>query len=67
MDELSLMLLLLSFQLGLGFAIAESKLPTDENVAKLFYKCKDFVVASCQGEVWLEKIDDICQVNFITE
>ncbi|CAO2833578.1 unnamed protein product [Amaranthus hypochondriacus] len=48
--------------LGLGFAIAEAKLPTDENVAKLFYECKDFVVASCQGEAWFEKIDDIWQV-----
>lgn len=48
----------------MGFAIAEAKLPTDENVAKLFYECKDFVVASCQGEAWFEKIDDIWQVIF---
>ncbi|KAL2944726.1 Rab3 GTPase-activating protein catalytic subunit [Bienertia sinuspersici] len=48
--------------LGLGFVIAEAKLSTDENVAKLFYECKDFVVASCQGDAWIEKLDDICQV-----
>lgn len=48
--------------LGLGLVIAEAKVSTDENVAKLFYECKDFVVASCQGDAWMEKIDDICQV-----
>lgn len=48
--------------LGLGFVIAESKLSTDDNAAKLFYECKDYVVASCQGEAWMEKMDDLCQV-----
>lgn len=45
--------------------IAEDKVSTDENVAKLFYECKDFVVASCQGDAWMEKIDDICQVHLL--
>ncbi|XP_021755725.1 uncharacterized protein LOC110720935 [Chenopodium quinoa] len=48
--------------LGLGFVLAEAKLSTDENVAKLFSECKEFVVASFQGDAWMEKIDDICQV-----
>lgn len=48
--------------LGLGFVIAEAKLSTDENMGKLFYECKEYVVASCQGEAWIEKIDDLCQV-----
>ncbi|CAO2835931.1 unnamed protein product [Amaranthus hypochondriacus] len=48
--------------LGLGFVIAEAKLSADENVVKLFYECKDFVIATWQSEAWMEKIDDICQV-----
>ncbi|KAH9606317.1 hypothetical protein KSS87_000232 [Heliosperma pusillum] len=48
--------------LGLGFVIAETKLSTDESILKLFYECKDFVVASYQGDAWIEKIDDLCQV-----
>ncbi|XP_021852729.1 uncharacterized protein [Spinacia oleracea] len=48
--------------LGFGFMIAESKLSTDDNVAKLFSECKDFVVASFHGDAWIDKIDDICQV-----
>lgn len=46
--------------------IAESKLSTDDNVAKLFSECKDFVVASFHGDAWIDKIDDICQVHLPT-
>ncbi|KAE8726875.1 hypothetical protein F3Y22_tig00005974pilonHSYRG00325 [Hibiscus syriacus] len=38
--------------LGLGFVSAEDKLPADENLSKLFYKCQGFVVATCQRNVW---------------
>ncbi|KAK9689239.1 hypothetical protein RND81_09G045600 [Saponaria officinalis] len=48
--------------LGLGFVIAEANLSTDDTFLKLFYECKDFVAAAYQGEAWIEKIDDICQV-----
>lgn len=46
--------------------IAEAKLSADENVVKLFYECKDFVIATWQSEAWLEKIDDICQVQILS-
>ncbi|KAJ0046143.1 hypothetical protein Pint_04100 [Pistacia integerrima] len=48
--------------LGLGFVIAEARLSPDDNLSKLVHECKDYVVASCQGSSWSEKIDDICQV-----
>ncbi|GAB2277769.1 hypothetical protein Dimus_012473 [Dionaea muscipula] len=48
--------------LGLGFVIAESVVPKDDNISKLFSECKDYVVATCQGGSWSEKLDDICQV-----
>lgn len=48
--------------LGLGFVIAEAVLSTNHNLAKLFYECKDYIVATCQGSIWNEKVDDLCQV-----
>jgi len=42
--------------------IAEAKLSNDEHMGKLFYECKDYAVALCQGEAWKDKIDDLCQV-----
>ncbi|XP_023521287.1 rab3 GTPase-activating protein catalytic subunit-like isoform X1 [Cucurbita pepo subsp. pepo] len=48
--------------LGLGFVMAEAKLAEDNNLSKLFYECKDYVVATCQGSSWNNKVDDICQV-----
>ncbi|KAJ4725116.1 Rab3 GTPase-activating protein catalytic subunit [Melia azedarach] len=48
--------------LGLGMVLADARLSTDDNLSKLFYECKDYVVATCQGSAWSEKVDDICQV-----
>ena len=45
--------------------MAESMLSTNNNLSKLFYECKDYVVATCQGRFWSEKVDDLCQVGFI--
>ncbi|KAK3025563.1 hypothetical protein RJ639_041041, partial [Escallonia herrerae] len=47
--------------LGSGFVIAEATLSTNSNLSKLFYECKDYTVATCQG-IWVDRIDDICQV-----
>ncbi|XP_050368540.1 uncharacterized protein LOC126786684 [Argentina anserina] len=48
--------------LGLGFEIAEDKLSTNSDFSKLFFECKDFVVSTCQGKMWTEKVDELCQV-----
>lgn len=52
-----------NFQLGSGFVIAEEKLSPDSNLSKLFLECKDYIIATCQGITWTEKVDDICQVR----
>ncbi|KAK9268760.1 hypothetical protein L1049_000522 [Liquidambar formosana] len=48
--------------LGLGFVVAEAMLSTNSNLSKLFYECKDYIVATCQGPNRSEKVDDLCQV-----
>ncbi|XP_021288736.1 uncharacterized protein LOC110419927 [Herrania umbratica] len=48
--------------LGLGLVLAEDKLSANDNFSKLFYECKDYVVATCQSSVWNDKTDDLCQV-----
>lgn len=48
--------------LGSGFVIAEGKLSDNDGLSKLFFECKDYTTATCQGSNWSEKIDDICQV-----
>ncbi|CAK9321792.1 unnamed protein product [Citrullus colocynthis] len=48
--------------LGLGFIMAEAKLANNNNLSKLFYDCKGYVVATCQSSSWSNKVDDICQV-----
>ncbi|KAE8654225.1 hypothetical protein F3Y22_tig00117056pilonHSYRG01160 [Hibiscus syriacus] len=48
--------------LSLGFTIAEEKLSGNESLSKLFYDCKDYVVATCQKSVWNDKMEDLCQV-----
>ncbi|XP_059662466.1 uncharacterized protein LOC132308409 [Cornus florida] len=45
-----------------GFVLAEASLPTDSSLSKLFCECKDYVVTICQGSMWTERVDDICQV-----
>ncbi|PWA86665.1 hypothetical protein CTI12_AA136880 [Artemisia annua] len=42
--------------------VAETRTSTNEYVHKLFLECKDYIVATCQGKSWFEKVDDICQV-----
>ncbi|KAK6934476.1 Rab3GAP catalytic subunit, conserved domain [Dillenia turbinata] len=46
---------------GLGFVLAEDHLSTNDSLSKLFSECKDYIVATCQGHSWSEKVDDICQ------
>ncbi|XP_015899832.2 uncharacterized protein LOC107433094 [Ziziphus jujuba] len=48
--------------LGLGFVMAEAILSSKGDVSKLFYECKDFVIATCQSSTLIEKVDDLCQV-----
>ncbi|KAK9080668.1 hypothetical protein SSX86_000426 [Deinandra increscens subsp. villosa] len=45
-----------------GCAVAETKTATNEYLYKLFLECKDYIVATCQGKNWFEKVDDICQI-----
>ncbi|XP_017253407.1 uncharacterized protein LOC108223595 [Daucus carota subsp. sativus] len=48
--------------LGVGFINAEPRLAANSSISKLFSECKDYIIAACQGKIWVEKIDDICQV-----
>ncbi|XP_038981949.1 rab3 GTPase-activating protein catalytic subunit-like isoform X2 [Phoenix dactylifera] len=44
-----------------GFLIAEAALPPDGNLSKLFYECKDYVIATYQSGLSNEKLDDLCK------
>ncbi|KAK9151705.1 hypothetical protein Syun_010014 [Stephania yunnanensis] len=48
--------------LGSGLAIAEGILPMNDSLIKLFYECKEYVIATCQGDSWIDNVDDLCQV-----
>ncbi|KAI7729952.1 hypothetical protein M8C21_031311 [Ambrosia artemisiifolia] len=48
--------------LCLGCVVAETKTSTNDYLYKLFLECKDYIVATCQGKNWFEKVEDICQV-----
>lgn len=48
--------------LGLGFVIAEGVISPNSNLSKLFFECKDYVIAACQGGSWIDNVDDLCQV-----
>ncbi|XP_068655341.1 uncharacterized protein [Aristolochia californica] len=48
--------------LSSGFVIAESALPTTSKLSKLFYDCKDYVIAICQADLTSDIIDELCQV-----
>ncbi|XAR67429.1 hypothetical protein NMG60_11002192 [Bertholletia excelsa] len=48
--------------LGSGFVIAEERIPQNSSISKLFFECKDYIFSVCQGKIWVEKFDDICQV-----
>ncbi|CAJ1971417.1 unnamed protein product [Sphenostylis stenocarpa] len=47
--------------LGLGLAIAEPMLSSNSDFSKLFYDCKEYVVAACQSNKMNEKVDDLVQ------
>ncbi|XP_073268738.1 uncharacterized protein [Populus alba] len=47
--------------LGLGFVMAEAKLSCNNDLLKIFLECKDYVVVTCQGKIWSDKMDDLCQ------
>ncbi|KAL7103441.1 hypothetical protein ACP275_08G179200 [Erythranthe tilingii] len=48
--------------LGSGLVIADVTLSTNSNLSSFFNECKNYVVVTCQGHSWIEKLDDICQV-----
>ncbi|KAL3851197.1 hypothetical protein ACJIZ3_013079 [Penstemon smallii] len=48
--------------LGCGLVIAEATLSTNSSLSKLFHDCKNYIVVTCEGNIWVEKLDDICQV-----
>ncbi|KAJ0966181.1 hypothetical protein J5N97_027319 [Dioscorea zingiberensis] len=45
-----------------GFLIAEATLSTDSNFSKLFYDCKDYVIALYQSGTATENLANICKV-----
>ncbi|KAK4804884.1 hypothetical protein SAY86_004701 [Trapa natans] len=47
--------------MGAGIGIAESLLSVESDLSKLFCKCKEYVLANCQGSL-SEKADALCQV-----
>ncbi|KAK9155674.1 hypothetical protein Sjap_003154 [Stephania japonica] len=54
--------------LGSGLAVAEDILPMNDSLIKLFYECKEFVIATCQGDSWIDNVDDLCQIkSFVYE
>ncbi|KAL3639978.1 hypothetical protein CASFOL_014946 [Castilleja foliolosa] len=48
--------------LGSGLVIAEATLSTNSSLSDFFNECKNYLVLTCQGNTWIEKLDDICQV-----
>ncbi|GER54901.1 Rab3 GTPase-activating protein catalytic subunit [Striga asiatica] len=48
--------------LGSGLVIAEATLSTNSSLSSFFDECKNYIVLTCQGDTWMEKLDDICQV-----
>ncbi|XP_013615901.1 PREDICTED: uncharacterized protein LOC106322438 isoform X1 [Brassica oleracea var. oleracea] len=47
---------------ALGFVMVEPVVATNEDLTKLFFECKEYVVAICQGGACTDKLDDLCQV-----
>ncbi|XP_020554486.1 uncharacterized protein LOC110013114, partial [Sesamum indicum] len=48
--------------LGSGLLIAEATLSTHSSLSSFYNKCKNYIAVTCQGNIWAEKLDDICQV-----
>ncbi|TVU38933.1 hypothetical protein EJB05_12330, partial [Eragrostis curvula] len=53
---------LLAVILSVCFVAAESVLPADNNLSKVFYDCKDYVIGVYQDDMSKEKLDEICKV-----
>ncbi|KAL0302023.1 UNVERIFIED_CONTAM: Rab3 GTPase-activating protein catalytic subunit [Sesamum radiatum] len=48
--------------LGTGLVIAEATLSTHSSLSSFYNECKNYIAVTCQGNIWAEKLDDICQV-----
>ncbi|KAK4420779.1 Rab3 GTPase-activating protein catalytic subunit [Sesamum alatum] len=48
--------------LGSGLVIADATLATHSSFSSFFNECKKYIAVTCQGNIWVEKLDDICQV-----
>ncbi|KAL6544489.1 hypothetical protein OROMI_023351 [Orobanche minor] len=48
--------------LASGLVIAEATLSSNSSLLSFFNECKNFIVLTCQGDSWTEKLDNICQV-----
>ncbi|XP_062187930.1 uncharacterized protein LOC133891235 [Phragmites australis] len=53
---------LLAVILSVCFVAAESILPADNNLSKLFYNCKDYIIGIYEDDMSKEKLDEICKV-----
>ncbi|KAL6840696.1 hypothetical protein ACP4OV_029560 [Aristida adscensionis] len=53
---------LLAVILSVCFVAAESVLPADNNLSKLFHDCKDYIIGIYQVDLSKEKLDEICKV-----
>ncbi|CAJ1964079.1 unnamed protein product [Sphenostylis stenocarpa] len=53
--------------LGSGFAIAENRLSRDADISKLFNDCKEYTVAACQSNRFIEKLDELVQMYEMVE
>ncbi|KAG1368319.1 rab3 GTPase-activating protein catalytic subunit-like [Cocos nucifera] len=45
-----------------GILAGEAALPADQNLSKLFYECKEYVIATYQSGMLNEKLGDLCKV-----
>ncbi|GAA0148544.1 GTPase-activating protein [Lithospermum erythrorhizon] len=48
--------------LGKGFVVADAALSTNSSLSKIFHECRNYILGTCNGNNWTEKIEDICQV-----
>uniref|UniRef100_A0ACD5U7C7 Uncharacterized protein n=1 Tax=Avena sativa TaxID=4498 RepID=A0ACD5U7C7_AVESA len=53
---------LLAVILAVCFLAAESLVPANSSLSKLFYDCKDYVIGIYQDDMSKEKLDEICKV-----
>lgn len=53
---------LLSVIFSVCFVAAEAVLPADNNLSKLFYDCKDYIIGIYQDDMSKEKLDEIFKI-----